>query len=155
MGRASGWRVYDAAMSRLMGHATVFNCLNCRLAQRAHVRAHVVSVPQTTHHANTTVAMLLALKRCPRCGYFDRGVAKTNKHNLRFSLTALGMLLAVVAGVLFLIPAIPKLAAASAAVAFALVYVLLARSLLVKYPVSVERRVILMENTIPVHDGWY
>jgi hypothetical protein len=142
-------------MSRMKGHATVFNCLNCRLAQRAHVRAHAVAVPQTTHHANTTIAMLLALKRCPRCGYFDRGVAKHNKHNLRFALSALGMLFAVIAGSLFIIAAIPKLGAASAAIALALIYVLVARSLLVKYPISVERRVILMESTVPVHDGWY
>jgi hypothetical protein len=33
--------------------------------------------------------------------------------------------------------------------------VLLARNLRMKFPVSVERRVILMENNIPVHDGWY
>jgi hypothetical protein len=142
-------------MSRMQGHATMFNCLNCRLAQRAHVRSRAVTQPVTTHHANTTVAMLLALKRCPRCGYYDRGVAKHNRHNLRFSLSAAGALFALIAGTLFVIPSVPLVAAASAAGALALVFVLLARNLRMKFPVSVERRVILMENNIPIHDGWY
>src|SRR5262245_50179645 len=139
-------------MSRMKGHSTVFNCLNCRLAQRAQVHSRVVTAPQTTHHANTTIAMLLALKRCPRCGHFDRGVAKHNKHNLRFALTATALLMGIVAGALFLIPSVPLVAAASAATALALAYVLLARSYRMKFPVSVERRVILLENNIPIHD---
>jgi len=139
----------------MQGHATMFNCLNCRLAQRAHVRSRAVTQPVTTHHANTTVAMLLALKRCPRCGYYDRGVAKHNRHNLRFSLTVAGALVALIAGTLFVIPAVPLVAAASATGALALLFVLLARNLRMKFPVSVERRVILMENNIPIHDGWY
>ena len=142
-------------MSRMQGHATMFNCLNCRLAQRAQVHSRIVTQPQTTHHANTTIAMLLALKRCPRCGHFDRGVAKHNKHNLRFALSSSGLLIGVVAAALFLIPSVPLVAAASASGALALIYFLLARSFRQKFPTSVERRVILLESTVPVHDGWY
>ena len=67
--------------------SATYQCLNCRLAQRAEVRRHgrtkLATRGAARADANTSLAMLLALKRCPRCGYFDKGVAEHNRKTVR------------------------------------------------------------------------
>ncbi|HEU0031924.1 MAG TPA: hypothetical protein VFQ53_14930 [Kofleriaceae bacterium] len=144
-------------MSSHAGRST-FQCINCRLAQRAEVRgakstgSRARGAPRID--ANTPVAMLLALKRCPRCGYFDRGVAAHNRHTVRVGIVLWGSLLAAVATALLLIPGVPRVIAAIIAGMLAIAFVALIRHLRNRYPQSVESRVVLLES-IPVNDGWY
>ena len=106
--------------------------------------------------ANTRVAMMLALKRCPRCGHFDKAVADHNRYNLRFTTIASGLLFALVALLLFAIPSVPPLAVAIATGAFAVGFVVLVRSLYLRFPVNSERFVVLRESVSQTtHDAWY
>jgi hypothetical protein len=139
-------------------HSTTYRCLHCRLAQRAEVRSsraitatQLRGVPRM--EANAKVAMLLALKRCPRCGYFDRSVAKHNRYNLRFAQIASTSLFAIAVLVLFAIPGPWQVFAASAGV-LGLVWLLLMRRLSARYPLSVESSVVLTEPT-PMAAAWY
>jgi hypothetical protein len=139
---------------------TTYQCLNCRLAQRAEVRTS--SAPSTTARArgahrtdaNTSVAMLLALKRCPRCGYYDRGVASANRQTVRVALIASGTALALAVLCLFAIPAVSRLVFAVTAGLLGLGFLVLTRHVLRKFPQSVESRVILVGQQ-PGNDVWF
>jgi uncharacterized membrane protein len=143
--------------------STTYHCLKCRLAQRADVkvpdRRPAAPARATTAgrgDANTRVAMMLALKRCPRCGHFDKAVAQHNRYNLRFSTIASGLVFAIVALSLFAIPGVPPLAFAISTGACAIAFVLLVRMLYLRFPVSSERFVVLRESVQPtVRDAWY
>lgn len=145
-------------MTGTMGSSTTFHCLKCRLAQRAEVRVRLPDTNKQRVHAwqaNTRLAMMLALKRCPRCGYYDRGVAKHNRYNLRFAQVSLGTLVLAIALSLFAIPSVPRVAFVITSVLLVAGFVALLRVFSTRYPVNVESRVILTESVIPVHDGWY
>jgi hypothetical protein len=147
-----------ATMNGAMGSSTTFHCLKCRLAQRAEVRLRRQETAKPTAHAwqaNTRVAMLLALKRCPRCGYYDRGVEKHNRHNLRFAQIATGTLVLAIALSLLAIPSVPRLAFIISSAAMLAGFVVLLRMYSRKFPRNVESRVILVESNVPIHDAWY
>jgi hypothetical protein len=103
--------------------------------------------------ANSSMAMLLALKRCPRCGHFDRGVADHNKRTLVAAEVIAGVLLATAALCLFLIP-MSRVAfligAGIALVGFIAQLVLLIR----RYPLDSESRVVLIE-AMPGDNRWF
>jgi hypothetical protein len=145
-------------MTGTMGNSTTFHCLKCRLAQRAEVRVRLPDNNKLRVHAwqaNTRVAMMLALKRCPRCGYYDRGVEKHNRYNLRFAVVSTGLLAIAIALSLFAIPAVPRTAFIITSVVLGACFVALLRVFFQRYPMNVESRVILTESNVPVHDGWY
>jgi hypothetical protein len=138
------------------GSAT-YQCLNCRLAQRAEIR--VVSLPSPEVHrrrpsANSAMAMLLALKRCPRCGHYDRTIAEYNRHTARVAEIAYLVVLAVVAGSLLIIPQVPVLALAIVVGVAALGFVALVRRMKLKYPSNAESRVTLVGST-PLNQKWW
>ncbi|MBX3157561.1 MAG: hypothetical protein KF773_16420 [Deltaproteobacteria bacterium] len=140
----------------------MFHCLKCRLAQRADVVTRARRPPPPARStagradANTRVAMMLALKRCPRCGHYDKAVAQHNRYNLRFSTIASSIVFAIVALSLFAIPSVPPIAFAIATSACAIGFVLLVRGLYLRFPVSSERFVVLRESASPgVRDAWY
>jgi hypothetical protein len=138
--------------------AVTYHCLNCRLAQRAEVLRSSIGISRGRHaaraDANTRVAMLLALKRCPRCGHFDRGVAKHNRQTVRVAEVFLGLVLAITALCLLAIPSVPQLAVAVSIGTFLLAFAACDRLLRGRYPQNVERRVILTEH-VPAHHGWW
>jgi hypothetical protein len=134
-----------------MGHQlgnTTYQCLNCRLAQRA----EVVGTSTYVHRrrgagrgeANTSMAMLLALKRCPRCGHFDRNVANNNKHNRRIAMLGYILLFGAVGGSLFFIPGIPYLALVIAVGVLAVAFVAIYFRMRTRYPANAESRVRLI-----------
>ena len=135
---------------------TTYQCMQCRLAQRAEVR--VVSLPRQNeigrHHANTAMAMLLALKRCPHCGHYDRDIAAHNRHNVRAGLITYTVVLALVALTLFAIPAVPRLALAITGGVFVVGFVWLALHLRSKWPVDAESRVTLLGATSLPRQWW-
>jgi hypothetical protein len=97
--------------------------------------------------------MLLALKRCPRCGHFDRGVAEHNKRTLVAAEVIAGVLVATAALCLVLIPmsrATFAIGASITAVTFVAQLVLLIR----RYPLDSERRVVLIE-AMPADNRWF
>jgi hypothetical protein len=137
--------------------------MKCRLAQRADV---ITRERGRSQHggprgagradANTRVAMMLALKRCPRCGHYDHAVAKHNRYNLRFTTISSAAILAIVALLLFAIPAVPPLAFAVTTGALAIGFLMLFRMLQQRFPVSSERFVHLRETvSTTTHDAWY
>lgn len=145
-------------MTGTMGNSTTFHCLKCRLAQRAEVKVRLPDTTKVRVHAwqaNTRVAMMLALKRCPRCGYYDRGVEKHNRYNRRFAQVSTGLLALAIGLSLFAIPAVPRLAFIITSVVLFACFVALLRVFSKRYPMNVESRVILTESSIPIHDGWY
>jgi hypothetical protein len=145
-------------MTGTMGSSTTFHCLKCRLAQRAEVKVRLPDVTRPRVHAwqaNTRVAMMLALKKCPRCGYYDRGVEKHNRYNLRFAQLSTGVLVLAIALSLFAIPSVPRIAFIITSVLLLGGFVALLRVFQKRYPMNVESRVILTEHSIPLHDAWY
>jgi uncharacterized membrane protein len=143
------------------GSSTTFHCLKCRLAQRADVltRERRPVQPARTSagrgDANTRVAMMLALKRCPRCGHYDKAVAQHNRYNLRFTTIASGIVFAIVALSLFAIPSVPPIAFGISTSVCAIAFVLLVRMLYLRFPVSSERFVVLRESIAPTAGDWY
>ncbi len=139
---------------------TTYQCLHCRLAQRAYVDTG--RDPQRTPNArgagrseaNNVTAMLLALKRCPRCGYFDRGVASANRQTVRVALIAAAAVLALAVLCLFAIPAVSRLVFAISTGGLGLAFLVLARHVITKFPQSVESRVVLVGSK-PANDGWF
>jgi len=141
----------------MTGIAT-YQCLKCRLAQRAEVRtskAHTTA-RRGAHRAdaNTAMAKILALKKCPRCGHYDRGVAEHNRHTVRVGTIAWAVLLASIALSLLAIPAVSHdvFVATSGGLVLALVALFL--RLRHRYPANVESRVRFV-GTAPVNDGWF
>ncbi len=98
--------------------------------------------------------MLLALKRCPRCGYYDRGVASANRQTVRVALIGAGIGLAITMLCLFAIPAISRPVFAVIAGVLGLGFAALARHVITKFPQSVESRVILVGSR-SANDGWF
>jgi hypothetical protein len=143
-------------MGNAVGNAT-YQCLHCRLAQRAEVRTIMLS----SHHmrgagrgdANSALAMLLALKRCPRCGHFDRRIASFHRHTVRVGLIGYALLIGIVAITLFAIPSVPKEALYATLGVLVIGGVLLFRRLRHRYPTNVERRVSLLGPAAP--NQWY
>jgi len=146
-----------------MGHHTgsaTYQCLNCRLAQRVEVRTSSAGATRARgaprSDANTSLAMLLALKKCPRCGHFDRSVASHNRHTVRVGLTLSGSLLLITALTLFAIPSVSRLVFAITVGALALGFLALLRHLRFHYPANVESRVTLLGTApAPANDGWF
>ena len=114
-----------------MGRSAIYQCLNCRLAQRVQVDGD-------------PVATLLALKRCPRCGYYDHGVASHNRRTLRFAQVTL--LIAFVFAALAVLLVAPRLAFGVSVGVLAVVYAVVVRRLATRYPYDVETRVSLVET---------
>lgn len=137
-------------MSHFVGNAT-YQCLNCRLAQRAEVRTVMLPAPQVRGQsrvqANTGLATLLALKHCPRCGHFDRNIANHHRHTVRVGLIGYMLLIGIIAVTLLAIPAVPRPIFLSTLGVFALGFVALAWRLRRRYPVDVESRVHLVGTT--------
>ena len=132
-------------MGPFVGNAT-YQCLNCRLAQRAAVRT--ILLEDTRHRgANTALATLLALKHCPRCGHYDRNIAAFHRHTVRVGLIGYALLVAVVATALAVIPAVPRVAFTGMLGGAAVGFLLLAWRLRRRYPVDVESRVELVGTT--------
>ena len=131
-----------------MGSVTTFQCLSCRHVQRAEVRVRgAARAPRDAQpEVHTRIAMLLALTRCPRCGYFDRGVASHNRHSRRFAQLTLGGLALATVIALFLIPAVSPLIFAIVGCALVVGCFALAYSLRDRYPTSVEGRVVLTDR---------
>lgn len=98
--------------------------------------------------------MLLALKHCPRCGYFDRGVAKHNRDTVRAALVTSTIVLGVIALSLFAIPAVSRLVFAVTLGVLALACAAIVQRVRTKFPQSVESRVILV-GSVPTNDGWF
>jgi hypothetical protein len=140
-----------------MGNTT-FQCLNCRLAQRAEVRAVSLPSPRAGglgyNKANTMVAMLLALKHCPRCGHYDRNIAQHNRHTVRVAIIAYALVLAAIGGTLFAIPKVPLLAAIGAVTVLAAGFTVLVLRLRYRHPANVESRVTLLGST-PMNQNWF
>jgi hypothetical protein len=132
-------------MGHFVGNAT-YQCLNCRLAQRAEVRTVMLPRPNASG-ANTGLATLLALKHCPRCGHYDRNIERYHRHTVRVALIGYALLIAVIAGSLFAIPATRGTIALVTLGAAALGFVALAWRLRRRYPVDVEARVQLVGTT--------
>jgi hypothetical protein len=130
--------------------------LNCRLAQSAEVR--VVSLPPPhagqRANANSAIAMLLAIKRCPRCGHYDRNIAQYNRHTARVAAITYLVVLALVAGSLLLIPQIPMLALAIVLGVAVIGFVALVRRMKIKYPANAESRVTLVGST-SLNQKWW
>jgi hypothetical protein len=139
-------------MGQFVGNAT-YQCLNCRLAQRAEVRTIMLSRPNASG-ANTGLATLLALKHCPRCGHYDRNIERYHRHTVRVGLIGYALLATVVALVLFAIPAVPRLALFTTLGVAALGFVALAWRLRRRYPVDVEHRVQLVGSTA-ANQRWF
>ena len=99
------------------------------------------------------MAMLLALKRCPRCGYFDKRIAQHNRRSLVVTEILVISVLAAIAGTLLLIP-MPRLALAISLGVLGLIAI--AQALLVRghYPVQSEHAVVFTE-TMNVDNRWF
>ncbi|MEO8702095.1 MAG: hypothetical protein ABI867_18775 [Kofleriaceae bacterium] len=93
--------------------------------------------------------MLLALKRCPRCGHFDRNIAQHNRHTVRVAAIAYAIVLAAISATLFAIPSVPLTVSTAAVGVLALAYVLLVIRLRNRHPASVESQVTLL-GSVPV-----
>jgi hypothetical protein len=104
--------------------------------------------------ANTGLATLLALKHCPRCGHFDRNIAAFHRHTVRVGLIGYSILIAIVAGTLAVIPAVPQIAFLATLGTALLGFVWLAWRLRRRYPVDVEERVQLVGSTAQ-NQQWY
>jgi hypothetical protein len=156
--RRSGWQKLFAG-SRRRGHygpavqtRATYQCLNCALAQRAEVRG-----PRrrraTQENAQNSMAMLLALKRCPRCGYFDKRVAQHNRRAMVVTEVLVVSLLVAIAGTLLLIP-MPRIALVISLGVLAVIAI--AQALMVRghYPVNSEQRVVFTE-TMKVDNRWF
>jgi len=137
-------------MGHYVGNAT-YQCLHCRLAQRAEVRT--IMLPSRRARgagrgdANSALAVMLALKRCPRCGHYDRGVADHHRQTIRVALIAYTILLALVAVTLLAIPAVPREAVAATLGVFVIGFVLILWRLRRRFPVNVESYVSLVGPT--------
>jgi hypothetical protein len=137
-------------MGHFVGNAT-YQCLHCQLARRAEVRT--VMVPERRARgagrgdANSTLAMLLALKRCPRCGHYDRAIESYHRHNRRAGVIGAVLVLAIVALALVAIPAVPREVLAGTLAALALGFVVVLRRLHQRYPTNVEARVQLVGSS--------
>jgi len=132
--------------------STTYQCLNCSLARRAEVRSSRRSRP-TLSEANSSMAMLLAIKRCPRCGHYDRGVAGHNKRTLVVTEVLVACIVATVALCLWLIP-MPRLAVAIGTAVTAIGFVVQLVLLMHRYPRDSETRVTLSEP-LPVDNRWW
>jgi hypothetical protein len=130
----------------LVGNAT-YQCLHCRLAQRAEVRTIMLPHGRGASQANTTLATLLALKHCPRCGHYDRQIEAYHRNTVRVGLIGYAILAAIVAVSMLAIPAVPGAVIAVSAGVFALGFVALAIRLHRRFPTDVERRVQLLGST--------
>jgi hypothetical protein len=145
-----------------MGHHfgnTTYQCLNCRLAQRAEVKTagsqnikRLRGVPRTD--ANTSMAMLLALKRCPRCGHFDRNVAKNNRHTVRVALIFYTLIIGAIGLTLYFIPGVPLVALIATMGILVLGFGALLIRVAARHPTNVESRVTLLGNT-PMNQNWW
>jgi hypothetical protein len=136
----------------VQGTRATYQCLNCALAQRAEVRGRRTR-RSTQENAQNSMAMLLALKRCPRCGYFDKRVAQHNRRAMVVTEILIVTLIAAVAGTLLLIP-MPRIALAISLGVLALIAI--AQALMVRghYPVNSEQRVVFTE-TMNVDNRWF
>jgi len=132
--------------------SATYQCLNCALAQRAEIRGRR-SRRSTQENAQNSMAMLLALKRCPRCGYFDRRIAAHNRRALVVTEILVVLVLAAIAGTLLLIP-MPRLALAIALAVLGLIAI--AQALMIRglYPRNSEARVVFKE-TMSVDNRWF
>lgn len=99
------------------------------------------------------MAMLLAIKRCPRCGHYDRGVAGHNKRTLVVTEVLVACIVATVALCLWLIP-MPRLAVAIGTAVTAIGFVVQLVLLMHRYPRDSETRVTLSEP-LPVDNRWW
>lgn len=126
-------------------HAT-YQCTHCQLAQRVEVRT--VMLPTPGRNPQSNLAMLLALKHCPRCGHYDRGIEHYNRQTRRVAAVGYAILLGIVAVTLLAIPAVPREALAGTLGLLTVGFAVLFRRVLRRYPVNVERRVVAVGHTL-------
>lgn len=129
-----------------MGQHATYQCTHCQLAQRVEVRT--VMLPRAGRDPHSSLAMLLALKHCPRCGHYDRGIESYHRQTRRVAAIGYAILLAIVAVTLLAIPSIPREAFAGTLGLLAIGFVALFRRVLRRYPVNVERRVVAVGHTL-------
>jgi hypothetical protein len=150
--------IRDCMRMREQVGKTTYQCLHCRLAQRAEVRVISLNLPDRPGYhrgsANSAIAMLMALKKCPRCGHFDREIANHNRHNVRAGLIMYLLVIAAIGVTLYAIPQLPREAFLVTLGVFALGFVLLFRRLRHRYPADVESRVTLIGST-SVNQQWW